>query len=343
MGDAQVHFLIVGAGFAGAATAWHLTRRGARDVLILERELTPGEHSSGRNAGIVRTHADDPQERSLVAEGADVLRRGELSCFVRNGIMLMGLGEEDVAPRFPRARGRGAWCPDDGLVDVAALLRTYLAACDVQCGTTFSGYTVDGDRVRAHTSRGDVTCRVLINAAGAWAGQWGGLPLTAMNRHLFQTAPLDWVRPDWPTVWDGRRKFYFRPESGGLLLCVCDETPAEPGDYREDPAVLEELEHKIRTLQPGLGAVAIRTQWVGQRTFAPDRRFVIGFDPREPRLFHVAGLGGHGVTGSYAVGRLAADLLLGQLAPDAEAFSPARLHSSFVRRSDPAAISSPAG
>src|SRR5690606_23219434 len=99
-------------------------------------------------------------------------------------------------------------------------------------------------------------------------------------------------------VWHGREGLYFRPESGGLLMSVCEETQAEPGDYREDPARLEELAEKLERLQPGLADISIRTSWVGQRTFAPDRNFVIGFDPREAGLFHVCGLGGHGITSS---------------------------------------------
>ena len=47
-------YLIIGAGLAGATTAWHLRQRGERDVLILERESVPGAHSSGRNAAISR-------------------------------------------------------------------------------------------------------------------------------------------------------------------------------------------------------------------------------------------------------------------------------------------------
>ena len=146
-----------------------------------------------------------------------------------------------------------------------------------------------------------------------------------MNRHLFVTGPLDWVDPDWPSVWDGPRGLYFRPDSGGLLLCGCGETPAAPGDYREDPAVLDRVAERIAALQPGLGELSIRTQWVGQRTFAPDRHFVIGRDPRDDRVFHVAGLGGHGVTSSYAVGRLASQLILGETPTGAAPFDPARL------------------
>ena len=64
--------------------------------------------------------------------------------------------------------------------------------------------------------------------------------------------------------------------------------------------------------------------WVGQRTFAPDRLPVLGFDARRPCLFHVAALGGHGVTLSHAVGALAAAAIDGEGAAHAD-FAPGRL------------------
>jgi glycine/D-amino acid oxidase-like deaminating enzyme len=59
----------------------------------------------------------------------------------------------------------------------------------------------------------------------------------------------------------------------------------------------------------------------------PDGRFVIGWDGRIENFFWVAGLGGHGMTTSSAVGELAADLLLGGAGKKSEPFSPER----FVR------------
>jgi glycine/D-amino acid oxidase-like deaminating enzyme len=323
--EQHADIVIVGAGLAGAATAYHLARLGRRDILILEQEAIAGAHSSGRNAAIVRAHADDAAVQKLVSEGAEELRGGHLAEFHRNGIMLMNIGDEDVGQYFPRARGRGRWCPDDGVIDVAGLLRTYLAGQRVHYDTRVLEWSATDEGLRVSTSRGQVRCRRLINAAGPWAGTLGGLPMTPMNRHLFVTLPLSWVRPSAPTVWDGRRGLYFRPESGGLLLCCCDETPAAPGDYREDQAMLDELHEKVTRLQPGLGELAIRASWVGQRTFAPDRKFVVGFDPRNRRVFHVAGLGGHGVTASSAVGRLAADMILGRSRSQGGAFAPDRL------------------
>lgn len=321
----ETDILIVGAGLAGAATAYHLARRGRDRILIVEQETVPGEHSSGRNAAIVRDRVDDPVLQAMLREGASHLLGGSLGAFEQRGAVLLGWGEEDVNEHFPRARGAGLWCPDAGTIDVAGLLQTYLAGIKVTFNTKVIGWTIQGDKLLVETNHGDVKCNLLVNAAGPWAGELGDLPLTPMNRHLFVTTLLDWVDPRWPSVWDGEGGLYFRPESGGLLLSCCDEVPAAPGDYREDPAMLEELAGKIDSLQPGLGELAIRRTWVGQRVFAPDRRFVIGFDSRNDRVFHVAGLGGHGVTASYAVGRLAAELIIGRVNEGPAPFEPARL------------------
>ncbi len=324
----NVDILIVGAGMAGAATAYHLAKRTDLGVLIVDQEETAGVHSSGRNAAIIREHADEPALQQLLSAGAQFLRRGELAAYEQRGLMVMGRGSDDVQEYFPRAHGSGLWCPQDGTVDVAGLLQSYLAGQEVRYKTSVEDWTEERDHLRVCTNQGEITCKLLVNAAGPWAGRLGNLPLTPLKRHLFITTPLDWLDPDGPSVWDGTAGFYFRPESGGLLLSCCDETAAEPGDYSEDPDMLLELAEKVETHQPGLGELAIARQWVGQRTFAPDRLFVIGFDPRNEKLFHVGGLGGHGVTSSYTVGRMAADLITGCRPPGSELLSPRRLFSA---------------
>ncbi len=319
-------FLIVGAGLAGATTAFHLHRLACAAsippprVIIVEKESVPGAHSSGRNAALVRRSADDHTVAELARQGGDVLARGELAEFRRTGSMIIGPGDVLAADYVPLATGRGTWWPDDGVIDVAALLAGYLRDRDVRYDTEVIDWDdgpgapeADPARpsapppLRVHTTSGPVTTRMLVNAAGAWAGTLGRLPLSPTNRHLFVTPPIDAINPDWPFVWDVANGLYFRPESGGLLLCACDETPAEPGRYDEDPQVTARLAQLVRNLQPGLGALPIMRTWVGQRTFAPDRRFVIGHDPRDRRIFHVAALGGHGVTAAPAVGHRAAD------------------------------------
>jgi glycine/D-amino acid oxidase-like deaminating enzyme len=316
-------FVIVGAGLAGAATAFHLRRQGAHDVLLLEREGVAGVHASGRNASLLRERVDHADLQALATEGAAALRSGDLGAFRRNGSVLLGLGDTEVSRLVPLARGRGLHCPEDGIVDVAQVLATYLEGQEVRWRSPVTGWRGDGDGIVVATPGGEIRADVLVNAAGAWAGEVGSLPLTPTNRHVFVTEPLEAIDPDWPFVWDVKAGLYFRPELGGLLLCPCDETPAAPGAYREDPGLPSLLQGRVRALQPGLPAYRIAYRWVGQRSFSSDRNLLLGFDPREPRLFHVAGLGGHGVTISFALGRLAAGLLLGRT-PAPPEFRPAR-------------------
>ncbi len=333
-------FVIVGAGLAGGSTAYYL-RQIARAqsmpqprVLILEQEPTPGVHSSGRNAALVRRKLDDPSLATAAAAGADLLAQGHLATFRKTGSILIGLGDDDVSSRFPLATGKGLWCPDDGVVDVAELLNTYLHDQEIRYNQRVLGWedhsTSDAASnqklLSARTADDTITTKTIINAAGAWAGDLGSLPLTPTTRHLFVTPPMQQVAVDWPFVWDVKQGLYFRPESGGLLLCACDETQSPPGQYNEDPAMASHLAELVHDHQPTLGDLQIQRGWVGQRTFAPDRRFVIGFDPRDNRVFHVAALGGNGVTTSPEVGSRAANLLLSQRqAQQDDTFNPARL------------------
>jgi D-arginine dehydrogenase len=66
--------VIVGGGFAGAATAWWLAQRGERDVVVIEREAICGAHASGKNAALCRAIADDDDTTALTARGAAFLR-----------------------------------------------------------------------------------------------------------------------------------------------------------------------------------------------------------------------------------------------------------------------------
>jgi D-arginine dehydrogenase len=302
------HIVVVGAGLAGAATAYHLALSGVGDVLLLEREAVPGLHASGRNAALIREHADLPGWQPLTTEGAEAVRAG-LAPFRRTGSLLLGLGDTRASEVLPGTRGTGRWCPDDGVVDVAALLATYLRGREVRTRTEVLSLARDGAGLSVRTSTGPLLADVVVNAAGAWAGAFGSVAVRPTNRHLFVSAPVPGLCPAGPFVWDVPHGLYYRPESGGLLLSACDETDAPPGETTDDPEVAVRLAHLVRRHQPALGDLRIAYRWVGQRTFGPGRLPVIGFDPEVPGLFHVAGLGGHGVTASYAIGRLAASLL----------------------------------
>ena len=59
--------VIVGAGFAGAATAFHLSEQFQGSMLVIEREEVPGVHASGRNASLILQTVTDPVVRLATA------------------------------------------------------------------------------------------------------------------------------------------------------------------------------------------------------------------------------------------------------------------------------------
>ena len=197
----QHRYAIVGAGLAGAAAAWHVRRRGVTDVVVLEKEAVPGFHSSGRNAAMLRETMEEPELQDMATRSAVEIRKAELARFDTYGSLLMGMGEDEASRWIPGASGRGRFCPDDGVVDVAALLTGFLRGTDVRYECELRAHTFEADGVVLETATGVLRTDVLVNAAGAWAGQIGDLPIRPTNRTIFVSAPDDAIEPSWPFLW----------------------------------------------------------------------------------------------------------------------------------------------
>lgn len=218
----------------------------------------------------------------------------------------------------------GLYCPADGVIDVDGLLQGYLrtarhGGAQVRFRTRAVALLVEGGRVTGlETSAGLVRADQVLLAGGPWANelaQGAGLaplPLVPHRRHLALVSG-EGLRPDpvWPFAWHQTKSFYFRPESGGLLFCACDADPMEPADVGPDQERIAQLAGRAFEMLPGAAAAHIRNAWAGLRTLTPDDQFIVGPDPRLEGLFWVAGLGGHGMTTSPAVGELVADLIVG--------------------------------
>ena len=61
------------------------------------------------------------------------------------------------------------------------------------------------------------------------------------------------------------------------------------------------LKAKTERFLPALSALQTKVGWTGLRTFAPDRRPLLGQDGEMPGLWGAAGLGGSGVSGCWGV------------------------------------------
>lgn len=363
-----MRIVIVGGGYAGAATAWALSRRGhAAEILLVEGEKKFATHASGLNAGLVGPLLDKDEAMAamsvrgarLLSEHLGLIRCGSIRLVAGqaeaaeietraslHGITVNIEKTADVARQIPLVSGAptpiAVRCEADGKIDPATLNERYLAEAraagvTVLADARVTSITATAGRVtRLETTQGGVEVEMLVNAAGAWAGQvallagLSDLHLVSYRRHLFQTGAIDAVDPAWPWVWDLKHDLYFRIDGKRLTLCVCDEELHEPVPPAVSQVVAADLTATIPAVFPALGSVTIDQSRACLRTFTPDKRFVIGPDPRLGGFFWVAGLGGSGATAGAAIGELAADLILGgdgeRVAPSAARhFDPARL------------------
>jgi D-arginine dehydrogenase len=248
-----------------------------------------------------------------------------LPAFEQEGTRVQLLSPSDVLARVPvlvaeRFDG-AAFLPDDGHIDVHALLWSYLRharrrGVEHRFGVEVRAIRVERGRVTAVvTDEGEIAARWVVNAAGAWAGRVGTLagaaPIALVpHRRTIVVFDVGVDARTWPMVHSDIDRLYFAPESGGLKLSPMDEDAMEPCDARPDDLVIAESFERLRGLAPALVPHGIRRKWSGLRTFAPDRVPVVGEDARVEGFFWLAGQGGCGIETSPVLGAIAADLLV---------------------------------
>jgi D-arginine dehydrogenase len=376
---ADFDFIIAGSGIAGASAAAFLSAR-AR-VAVLEREGAHGYHTTGRSAALYSPLYGNAAFRALTvasrpffdappegfADHPILTPRGVLYIAaegqtagleaVADGAAALGIRTERLAPdeaigRCPILRRDNLAAalaePDAMDIDVEALHQGFLRlarghGANVRLDAEIVGLERRDGAWRVRLSQGDeLTARVVINAAGAWADRLAGLAgvgplgLAPLRRTAFIVEAPEGTDPSaWPSVIDAEENFYFKPDAGRILVSPADETPSEPMDAWAEDLTIAECVERLQ-VAADLPVRRILRSWAGLRTFAPDRAPVIGYDPEVEDFFWLAGQGGYGVQSSPAAGAVAAALALGEDLPGdvgalglkSEQISPARLRLS---------------
>ena len=204
--------VILGAGVMGASLAWHLTSRGCRDVLLLDRGAAPGAGSTSRATGGFRAQYATAINVRLSLLAREKLRRfseevGGDCGYVQAGYLWLassqteldvlrearviqhaeGLDEaravtpDDIARINPAITCDGviggAYCPTDGFIRPLGILQGYLDGAirhgaTVQWGVEATG--VQRDATGRVVAVSTRTDRIAAGAVVNAAGAWAG-------------------------------------------------------------------------------------------------------------------------------------------------------------------------
>jgi sarcosine oxidase subunit beta len=206
--------VVVGGGVVGCSIAYHLARRGQRDVLVLEREAV-GAGTTSKAAGGIRSQFPTETEIRFSLEAIGVFERfreefGADIGYRRIGYLFLISDPEDLAgyrERMALQRRLGidvreitpaeaqaivpalrvddliaaVWGPTDGMAGPAEVTNAFarrareLGARIVE-GVDVTAIDVERGRVRGvTTSQGAITAPIVINAAGPAAALIGRL------------------------------------------------------------------------------------------------------------------------------------------------------------------------
>jgi glycine oxidase len=297
--------IIVGGGIIGLSLSMALRRRGAR-VLVVERG-EPGREASHAAAGmLVDCAAETPAALQPLAmasarmypefvhevqdeSGIDVDLRDygtiffpppehvhEWAGFSANSQLPAALSE--LEPCLANSSAPAIYLKERS-VDPRALVSAALKATkhrevDVASGTEASGLLISNDRVGGvTTAKTSYAAPVVVNCAGAWAGQFGPLkvPTRPVKGQMLSVVgiahgPRHVIRT--PEV-------YLVPRSDGRILIGA--TVEEAGfDKRTDAGTIRRLHDAATQVVPSLREGRMLEAWAGLRPGSPDNWPILG-------------------------------------------------------------------
>lgn len=204
----RAEIVIIGGGVVGASVAYHLAKRGCKDILILERERAQGLGSTGKATGGVRAQFETNINIRMSMYSIEFFRNCEFECgYEPAGYLFFAtderqleylkanvesqvrLGIKDVSIVDHETVGDmvpGMNCDDitggsfggrDGFIDPLAVMRGFTESAiehgaKIEFGSSVLSVEEAGGRVRSVTTTdGIIECDAAVLCTGPWVAE----------------------------------------------------------------------------------------------------------------------------------------------------------------------------
>ncbi len=352
--------IIVGAGGHGLSLAYHLHKKGVKDIIIIEKKRI-GYGSSSRNAGRFRYHfySRENVEYALEAikyleESSKELRYNPLlykpgylwilseryieyfrklhSLWASLGVggKFMECSEFD----FLKADGQCYFAPQDGAFHHDYILYSYYE--EIRGHVKVINKEVMGvegkDNVRGviTSDRALIEGDQVVITAGAWSSQiLPGLPVFPERKQIFITEDMKYKVK--PLVINVEENVYFSQTLKGEIIGGVEST-TERGFLPFTTSLEEALSFlkAVRKHVRGAEGIGILRGWSGYYEMTPDHSHIMGYSENWPEGLYVdAGYSGHGMMFAPFSGKIMADLIAdGRKSRFFDIFSPDRFQKN---------------
>ena len=236
----------------------------------------------------------------------------------------------------------------DGWLSCHETTQGLAKGCDARffINTKTTGIQLDEKGVcGVETNRGVLPTRIVVNAAGPFAGEIGrlvnqDLPLEPVRRQKVYIKSSVSIPQDAPFTIDVNNNSYWRPEPGGVIIGWVDsDEPVSPPSEKvhtdwEFPAIALE---KVKRLAPFFEDVekAVRqpdmNTSAGHYVYTPDDQPLIGPVPEVPGFYVNCGYWA-GVMLSPEAGKRIADLVTGKMDPGDNPLRPTRFKEGLGKK-----------
>ena len=352
--DLTVDVAIVGAGIAGAATAYHLARAGARTCVVEAR--TVAEAASGRNAGFLLAGVAEnfvaasrrygernalriwwftAHNQELVRE---IVAREKIACDLAwNGsIQIAGDDAEWVevresAERLAREGIKVRTVPSecaavyeqDGELHPVRYVRG-LARAAIALGARVHersrATTLSASEVR--TERARIRAGAVVVCTNAYSGHLVPLRVRPVRGQMLATAPVSRRVFDRPAYANRGFRYWRQRADGRILVGGWRDTAVdeEVGEEERTTALIQDrLERFLREHAP---EAVVTHRWAGTMGFSHDALPYVG--ELDSGVYVNAGFTGHGMAFATATAELVADLVRGRARSETDLFAPDR-------------------